>query len=170
MITVVTRTLRSLSLTFCPSGQRRFHVLPVLLLILVTAIPIAAQEQTVGLFQHEEAAFDGYTLFAPNMYTSTYLIDNEGRLIHQWESEFNPGASAYLLDNGHLLRTVRDAENPDFSVGGAGGRVQEFDWDGNLVWEFAYSNDQHRSHHDIEKLPNGNVLMIAWENKSPISR
>jgi hypothetical protein len=35
-----------------------------------------------------------------------------------------------------------------------------------LIWEFEYSSDQYLQHHDIEKLPNGNVLIIAWELKS----
>ncbi|GAH39341.1 unnamed protein product, partial [marine sediment metagenome] len=35
-----------------------------------------------------------------------------------------------------------------------------------LVWEFNYSNDQYCLHHDIEVLPNGNILMIAWEFKT----
>jgi hypothetical protein len=44
--------------------------------------------------------------------------------------------------------------------------VQELNWDGDLLWEFEYSSDQVRLHHDIEQLPGGNVLMIAWEYKS----
>jgi hypothetical protein len=73
--------------------------------------------------------------------------------------------SAYLLENGNLLRTAV-IYNPYFRAGGAGGLIQEFNWDGNLVWEFEYSSDQYRQHHDIEKLPNGNILIIAWEYKS----
>ncbi|MFN2164837.1 MAG: aryl-sulfate sulfotransferase, partial [Anaerolineae bacterium] len=34
------------------------------------------------------------------------------------------------------------------------------------VWDFEYANSQHRLHHDIEPLPDGNVLMIAWEYKT----
>lgn len=50
--------------------------------------------------------------------------------------------------------------------GGAGGRVQEYAWDGQLVWDFQLANDALLLHHDIEPLPNGNVLMIAWERKT----
>ena len=126
--------------------------------------PVEAQEQTVGLFLNEEGSFDGYTLFAPFGYGTTYLIDNDGRLIHSWDSDYNP-MSAYLLENGSLLRTARLADSA-FPGGGGTGRVEEFAWDGTLVWEFEYASDEHLLHHDIEVLPNGNVLMIAWEHKT----
>ena len=41
-----------------------------------------------------------------------------------------------------------------------------FDWEGNRLWDYVYSNDNHHQHHDIEPLPNGNVLILAWERKS----
>lgn len=65
-----------------------------------------------------------------------------------------------------MLKTGFDNHNPTFDVGGAGGIVEEIDWDGNIVWDFSYSTDKYLLHHDIEKLPNGNILMIAWEYKS----
>jgi len=34
------------------------------------------------------------------------------------------------------------------------------------VWEFTLSTSEHRLHHDVAVLPNGNVLMIAWEAKT----
>jgi len=55
--------------------------------------------------------------------------------------------------------------NSTFSGGGSGGLIQEFDWEGNLFWEFEYSTDQFYQHHDIARLPNGNTLIIAWEYK-----
>jgi hypothetical protein len=38
------------------------------------------------------------------------------------------------------------------------------DWDGEIVWEFDYFVDgEYRQHHDFERLPNGNILLVAWE-------
>ena len=71
----------------------------------------------------------------------------------------------YLLENGNLLRTA-SVTNSTFQAGGSGGRVEEYDWAGNPVWSYDYSSTQYLLHHDIERLPNGNVLMIAWEMKS----
>jgi hypothetical protein len=68
------------------------------------------------------------------------------------------------LENGHLLRTAHvGAQDGRFGAGGAGGRVEEYDWDGTLVWKFDYASAKVMQHHDIEPLPNGNVLMIACE-------
>jgi hypothetical protein len=140
----------------------------ILAILMFISIPISveAQEQTVGLFLNDSTAFEGYTLFAPMRYTTTYLINNEGLLVQSWDSDYRPGQSVYLLENGDLLRTAQVMGNPTFSGGGGGGRVQEFDWEGYLIWEFEYSSVQYMHHHDIEPLPNGNVLMIAWEYKS----
>jgi phosphatidylethanolamine-binding protein (PEBP) family uncharacterized protein len=120
---------------------------------------------TVGLFKNDPRACPGYTLFAPKHHTVTYLMDNEGRAVHSWKSQYEPGQSVYLLENGHLLHCCF-TKNRGFTGGGEGGRVEEFDWDGNLVWEFEYSSDQYLSHHDIKPLPNGNVLMLAVEKKT----
>ena len=61
-------------------------------------------------------------------------------MVNTWKSDCQPGLSAYLLENGHLLRTGQ-VENRPFFGGGSGGRIQEFTWDGKLVWDFTYVND-----------------------------
>lgn len=126
---------------------------------------LGPEGQTVGLFRNSPQAFPGYTLFAPKHHTLIYLIDNQGRAVHQWKSQYEPGQSVYLLENGHLLHCCF-TRNKGFTRGGEGGRLEEFDWDGNLVWEFEYSSDEHLSHHDIKPLPNGNILLMAVEKKS----
>ena len=126
------------------------------------------EDQTVGLFLNTAAAAPGYTLFAPMSYNITYLIDNNGELVQSWSSEYRPGLSVYILENGDLLRT-RIIQGQLFQTGGHGGGVEIIDWDGNLVWEFDYFSDQYWQHHDIESLPNGNVLLIAWEHKADAS-
>jgi len=108
----------------------------------------------------------GYVLFSPLLSATTYLIDKRGRAVRAWRSEVPPGASVYLLDNGHLLRCGRQPGVPVFNGGGEGGRIQEFTWDGDLVWDFVLASGDRLQHHDIEPLPNGNVLLIAWERKS----
>jgi hypothetical protein len=112
--------------------------------------------------------YEGYTLFAPLNSTTTYLINNDGAVVHQWPSRHLPGIAVYLLDDGHLLRTAKSAPSGrrHFAAGGAGGKVEELDWDGKVRWGYTYSNERYRQHHDIERLPNGNILMIAWERKS----
>jgi len=109
-------------------------------------------------------AFEGYTLYSPLGPQDTYLIDNTGQTVHSWTSDYGPALSTYLLDDGTLMRTAAlRGPSQSFNVGGAGGRVERFSFDGALLWAFEYSNGEHRLHHDVEVLPNGNVLMIAWE-------
>jgi len=124
---------------------------------------VDAQNQTVGLFQYNAASFDGYTLFSPN--ESTYLIDNCGKQINTWQSSYKPGNSVYLLEDGTLLRACR-IQSMIFSGGGSGGRVEQRDWDNNLLWYYDFSDNNYHQHHDIQPMPNGNILVLCWEYKS----
>jgi len=134
--------------------------------ILTVFIGHFALAQTLGLFINDTRAWKGYTLFAPKHYGSTYLIDNQGKLVHVWSgSRYEPGQSVYLLENGHLLRSCM-VKGQLSSGGGEGGRIEEYDWDGNLVWQFDYSTAQYSQHHDIKPLPNGNILMLVVEKKT----
>jgi len=120
----------------------------------------------IGEFYEEDESFAGYTLFCPSGSTTTYLINNSGDVVYTWESGYKPALSVYLLENGNILRTAFPGFSPRFLGGGIGGRVEIFDWNGTCVWDFEYSTYQYCLHHDVEMLPNGNVLMIAWEYKT----
>lgn len=111
------------------------------------------------------ASYEGYNLFSPLNATTTYLMDNSGSILHSWASAYRPGLSVYLLPTGELLRTGT-VGNSTFSAGGAGGIVQTLDWDGNVTWSFEYSDTTHLQHHDVARLPDGHILLIAWEYKS----
>ena len=104
---------------------------------------------------------DGYTLYSPWEDTHSYLIDMDGNVVHSWDSPSVTGMNVDLLPNGHLLRQ-RKLENGEFIHGGVGGRIEEYDWDGNLLWYHEISNDQQITHHDFEPLPNGNILLTVW--------
>jgi len=141
----------------------------IIAMILFLAVQAGgfAQTRTVGLFTNNSAkAYQGYTLFSPKHYPYTYLINNEGRIVHQWtKSIYEPGQSVYLLENGHLLRTCL-IKGKLSTGGGEGGRIEEYDWDGNLVWEMNISTDTYMQHHDIKILPNGNIIVLVVEKKT----
>ncbi len=136
-------------------------IIPVLFLGLIATPEPGAQEQTLGLFVKDSLSYSGYTLFAPIMSTTTYLIDHYGRVVHTWPSNYPPGMLAYLLDDGTLLRPGRLG-----GAGGAAGKIQMIDWDGAVTWDFNYNDDQALQHHDVEAMPNGNILLLAWEFKT----
>jgi hypothetical protein len=122
----------------------------------------------LGLSINEPGAFRGYVLLNPMNKKTTYLIDLEGRVVKSWDSAHNSMHAAYLLNNGHLFRVaVLEGGERAFGGGpGSAGRMQEFDWNGQLVWDFEFHNDKQYPHHDAARMPNGNVLMIVWDKKS----
>lgn len=123
-------------------------------------------QRTVGALQNDTSAFNGYTLFAPLGDTKTYLIDNCGYIVKDWaSSNYTPGASVYLLEDGSLLRTCKLLTG-SIIAGGSGGRLEKYDWNDSLVWSYNYDSPTYRSHHDIVPLANGNIILIAWDVKS----
>jgi hypothetical protein len=136
-------------------------------IIVFPFVQVFSQTRTMGLFINDTTnAFEGYTLFAPKQNTMTYLINNEGRKVHEWNaSTYPPGQSVYLLENGNLLRTCM-TQSQLGTGGGEGGRVEEYDWNDSLVWELDYSTSTYMQHHDIKRLPNGNIIMLVVEKKT----
>ncbi len=129
---------------------------------------LLAADATVGVVLSEPGEVsDGYTLFSPSRGRETYLIDNVGRVVNSWQSNFAPGLTSYLAPDGSLYRSGVSPNNAALlSAPGVGGLLQKFDWDGNLVWDYEYSTSTEVAHHDIEVLPNGNVLLIVWQFRS----
>ena len=119
-----------------------------------------------GLITQESGVSAGYVLFNPLLSDTTYLVNNGGSVVHRWKSEYSPGGGIYMLPSGNLLRTGRDPERLLFRSGGTGGILEEIDWEGNVVWKWRFSDDTHVQHHDIQPLPNGNLLVLAWEVKT----
>src|SRR5580765_7225245 len=122
----------------------------------------------VGLHLNTAKAFPGYTLFTPLYSKHTYLIDMEGRVVKSWIAAHTPSCSVYLLPNGNLLRPcwlIDETKGITDRTGPAGGRMQEFNWDGEVVWDYKCSKDR-QQHHDVLKLSNCNVLMLVWDNKT----
>lgn len=122
----------------------------------------------LGLSINDPKAFRGYTLLNPMNKKTVYLIDMEGRVVKTWESQHNSMQAAHLLDNGRMFRLATlSGEDRAFGGGpGAAGRIQEFDWNGKLVWDFKFYNDKQLPHHDAIKMPSGNVLMVVWDKKT----
>ena len=141
-----------------------------LLIIAMIVLPLArtsGQTRTMGLFLNDTTkAYAGYTVFAPKHNTMTYIINNEGRKCHEWKaSTFTPGQSVYLLENGNLLRTCM-LQGSLGSGGGEGGRLEEYNWNDSLLWYMEYSTANYTQHHDVKKLPNGNIIMLVVEKKT----
>jgi len=141
----------------------RFFVFLIVLLFFGTCFIHPSISETVNQnYEQSILADEGQILFSPMQSTTTYLIESNGDLNHTWSDTKRPGESVYMLGDGSILHTNKLS----FSGGGAGGAIRKISWDGTKTWDFTYYTDDYLSHHDIEPLPNGNVLMIAWEFKT----
>lgn len=149
----------------------RITIRLVLLFIITNRAYSGLAQHTVGLLSYEEnKAFDGYNLFFPHNQSNVFLIDNCGEVVHVWEDDpsFRPGNSVYLLEDGSLVKCKRPSLVVDDPIwaGGGGATVEIRSWDNELLWSFTLNDSTARLHHDIEPMPNGNILMIAWEVKT----
>ncbi|WP_339840306.1 aryl-sulfate sulfotransferase [uncultured Maribacter sp.] len=130
--------------------------------------PIEGETGTI-LLNNKSFAKEGYILVNESTDDRVYLMEKDSSLIvHEWQLEFGLGNDVELLPNGKLLASL-GVESPDFSFGGFGGIIQIINPDSSIDWEFRYANEEHLIHHDVEMLPNGNVLAIVWTARNQVA-
>ena len=121
------------------------------------------------IFSLHAEVFEGYTLFTPITLSQsgaiTHLMNTNEEIIHTWSHERGPASMPYLQPDSSIIYPYR-VEFPTMVSGGVGGGIQKQSWDGEILWEYEFANEQYQHHHDVEPLPNGNILIIVWENKS----
>lgn len=105
----------------------------------------------LGLILNEPKAYPGYTVLAPFDSSSTFLLDMQGKVVHTWNSDTSPALFPILMENGHLLRPGSIGNDSRvFGPGpGVGGRIQEFTWEGELVWDYQFYGPRLLPHHDM---------------------
>ena len=119
-----------------------------------------------GLVKNTDEATPGYVMLTVQKSASTYLMDRDGNIVHEWKSNYGIHGG-YLMNDGTLYVDANDVDFPVFAGGGECGRLQKLSWDSKILWDFEYANEEHHHHHDFAVMPNGNVLAIAWESISP---
>lgn len=111
-------------------------------------IAVAATAQQ-GVAFHTEAAEDSYILYCDRF--MTYLVDNCGGIVNTWPvGEIDSHLHPKLLDDGTLIRIAR-MSNLDY-------RIQEYNWEGELVKEVRENRGDIILHYEVIKLENGNYL------------
>ncbi|MCH2111382.1 MAG: aryl-sulfate sulfotransferase [Planctomycetes bacterium] len=113
---------------------------------------------------HTQGTTEGFTLYAPLRSSLTYLVDEQGEVVHQWKGDAQPGNEARILADGRLLRCARE-QHEKFRGGGQGGRVEILNPDSSISWSWKLPEGSF-PHHDVEVMPNGNLLILAWEARS----
>ena len=130
-----------------------------------------------GLLYYDEArSYGGYNLITPLRpgpapdfgYHATYLIDMEGNVINSWplpQYGYTIEKQSQFLDNGNLLRRIGNdtwqhgwdeswpGTDPEASPTDAG-RLQELDWDGNIIREIVDTRPGYHHHHTFERIFN----------------
>lgn len=108
---------------------------------------LSSAQNTVGLLLYNQDASDGYTLFGSQQGFEFSLINNCGEEVNKWTSAYKLGVG-YILPNGNLLKSGQN-------------RIELRDWDNNLLWDVDLNAFGISQHHDIEPLPNGNILVLS---------
>ena len=153
--------------------MKNIYLLAFSFFFISSSLELFAQN-TVGLLSYNPSkSFDGYNLIYPHNQPNTYLINNCGEIINTWEGEpdTRPGNTAYLLNDGRLVRTSRPAAiagNPIWA-GGGGANIEIRDWDNTLLWQYTVNDSLRRFHHDIAiNESNGklSIFAIVWELKN----
>lgn len=109
--------------------------------------------------------YEGYTIYNTLMSNTTVLVDMDGNQVHSWTGARPIASTPYLFPGGELLRPCR-AQNIQMSGSAAGGRIQRIALDGSILWDYTFSDANNQPHHDICPMPNGNILLVAWERKT----
>ena len=117
--------------------------------------------------------YGGYVLYTPggmgNANSTSYLRDVDGSVFNSWTHSSGPASMPYLhqgdqpgFENTLLYYPCRSS-NPTMETGGVGGKIEIYNWEGDLLWSYEISNETYQHHHDIDVLPNGNILAVAWK-------
>ena len=114
---------------------------------------------------NSDLIYDGYVLINDAGNDRVYLMDKKSAILHEWDLPTGIGNDVELLPDGRLLGIMK-AEDPKIEYGGQGGKLQFVNPDSTVEWNFDYSSEEYITHHDVELLPNGNVITIVWEKKT----
>ncbi|CAG9987827.1 unnamed protein product [Clonostachys byssicola] len=117
----------------------------------------------------KQHSFGGYTLFCPLTSDTAYLIDIDGKEVHEWKLPGRIGRHARILPNGNLaVNTLRTSELttkdggpypfPFFNKYG-GGVMSELDPNGKVVRQFT----DPFGHHDQYHYGDGRFLYTSLE-------
>ncbi|MEZ5047001.1 MAG: aryl-sulfate sulfotransferase [Chitinophagaceae bacterium] len=118
--------------------------------------------------------WNGYLLVAQQNGSSAMLLDTNqvkttGTVTtpyHTWSGfTSQTGYSTHMEPGGTIVRAAK-ASGVSFTGGPICGKIEKYDYNGNKTWDYTYSTTDYVTHHDICPMPNGNVLVIAYERKS----
>jgi hypothetical protein len=113
---------------------------------------------------HERVS-PGYVLIEPIFVGPSMLINNDKEIVATFENDYFSSFTLLQDDGSRLVNAF--IWNEVFQDGGGNrGCLEEYAVDGSLNWRLMLSTPDYIQHHDMVKLPNGNILTIVWERVS----
>jgi len=110
---------------------------------------------------HERVS-PGYVLIEPGFVKPAFLVNNDKEVIASFQNDYLSTFTQLQEDGSRLVNNA--VWNDVFEDGGGNrGCLEEFGPDGSLNWRLMLSTENYIQHHDMVKLPNGNILTIVWE-------
>ncbi|MGB2404983.1 MAG: aryl-sulfate sulfotransferase [Flavobacteriaceae bacterium] len=97
---------------------------------------------------------------------SSVVLNKQGKIVTEYQFENRLGNDVEMLPNGEFLEIFKTEDRKDFSFGGSGGILKWVTADQQTLWEYTIASDTELAHHDVELLPNGNILTLVWEKIS----
>lgn len=117
-------------------------------------------QNLLGTRVHTPEAHDGYTLITPSMSHKSFLINNCGEVINEWESPNISETATYLTPEGHLIKTCISEKPTGLQFYGKGGLIEMWSWDNELLWYYDFNSLTETTNHDIAIMPNGHLLVL----------
>ncbi len=100
----------------------------------------------------KDQVYSGLNLYSVRIFSTAYLIDMQGNIIHEWHKEDSKGWNhIQLCDNGDLL--VIDSQKKTLTL---------LDWNSDVIWEVGFKR---RIHHDIKVAENGDLFVLFRSSK-----
>lgn len=136
------------------------------------AQPLVLNSPITAVIHSPKEVFDGYLFWhqadelKEDVDNISLLTDAYGNLVHTWQTNLTGGGTpAYLLSSGGVLRIgITDRANTRRGPVASSDTVQITDIEGSVVWEInARQLGNLLFHHDVELMPNGNILISTYE-------
>jgi hypothetical protein len=126
--------------------------------------PVVPELTDEVLVYEPEKISDNLVLVTDAGADEVYLLQKDGKKFHEWTLSNELGNDVVLEENGKLLALLK-TDDDKITFGGSGGQIQIINPDNSIDWQFVYSTEDYNLHHDIERLPNGNIIALVWEKK-----
>ena len=101
-------------------------------------------------FLVSQDVYEGYTLYSPSGMSNdntSYLRDTNNTVYNSWDHSSGAASMPFLYPGNvpgfekTLLYYPCRVSNPTMNAGGVGGKVEIYNWNGDLLWSYELSDN-----------------------------